>query len=46
MTEDYRSAQSAELSHMLLGSEQSSDIATSEQGLTLEESKRRFIRDG
>lgn len=45
MTEGKNSI-SAELSHLLLSSEQSSEIATSDQGLTNEEAKKRYTRDG
>lgn len=46
MTDGHRSVPSSELSHILLSSEISSEIATSDQGLTAEEARRRFFRDG
>lgn len=36
----------SELSHILLSSEHTQEIATSDQGLATEEARLRFIRDG
>jgi hypothetical protein len=37
---------SSELSHVLLSSDVSAEIATSDQGLSASESRKRFARDG
>ena len=46
MGDQYKSIKSSELSHLLLSSEQSGEIATSDQGLEMEEARKRFLRDG